>query len=152
MSTLFVPGRGVVDLATMRLDAAVREYDERLTFATHPHTGQPTVFIKMEADADTGVQLDGSNVMPVLAFPHGTEPDPEFVKRELYMRDSLRHGLELLDDIRRNNDALRREHQERASEAAGILAEARESYLHDQGQTPYRRVLRPLKQTAVKHG
>lgn len=156
MSTLIVPGRGVVDLAALAIDRAVREYDERLLFATHPHTGQQTVFIKMpadfEAEDDFKVSIDGSTVFPLFALnPHHPLPSPEVVVRELFKRDSIRHGAKMLDDLHRHNELVKKPYRDAADEATAILAEGRESYLHGQGRTPYKRSL-PLdpKRTAVK--
>jgi hypothetical protein len=158
MSTLIVPGRGVVNLAAAAIDRAVREYDERLLFATNPQTGQDTVFIKLPRDFefldDVGVSIAGDKVMPVLAFnPHQPLPHPDAVVRELYKRDTVRHGTKLLDDLHRHNEAIRKQYRAAAAEADEALAEAQESYLVHNGQTNYFRSLRPdPKRTAVKKG
>ena len=44
---LFIPGRGSVDTRVFKVDAAVKEYDERLMFDQHPDTGDWCVFVEL---------------------------------------------------------------------------------------------------------
>lgn len=150
ISNIFVPGRGMVSSAEIAVDRAVREYDERATFGMNPATGQWTIFVKQPPrfDHENLVFIDGGHGYPVLAFRE--LPSPEFAIRRMRETDTMRHGMEMLDRLHRHNNALKQAAEERSSEAAGIVAEAQESYLHDQGMTSYRRVLRPMKQTAVR--
>jgi hypothetical protein len=135
----------MVSLEGTAVDRAVREYDERLFYARNATTGLHTIFIK---------QLHGEDPLPVLAFPDG-EPSPEYAIKRLYETDALRHGDKLLDDIHRHNESIKQQFRDAAADAAGQYAEAVESYMHDQGQTPYKKVVLstdPVKKTAVKRG
>ena len=149
MTTLFVPGRGSVNLAVARIDRAVREYDERLLFARHPQTGQWSVFIKIERDLpeEFGTVVEGQRVYPVLGFPHDRDPetlDIEEIKVRLYKADSVRHGKQILADMHAHNERVKEPQRRVASEAAGIAAEVLESYLNDRGvPTKYRRLTTP---------
>jgi hypothetical protein len=142
---LWVPGQGLVNLEGTAVDRAVREYDERLFFGRNATTGLHTVFMKME---------HGEPPLPILAFADGV-PAPEQAVKRLYDTDARRHGLEILDRINRENEEIKNQHRYAAAEASGQVAEVMESYLHDQGQTPHRRVVLskdPVKKTAVKRG
>lgn len=143
MSTLFIPGRGVVDLEARRIDAAVSEYDERLFAARHPETNHPGVFIKMPPsyDGDNGLVISGQRAIPVLVFPGGF-PHPDHVLGELHKRDAVRRGTEILDEINRRNDQLKAAGNHAASEAAGEVAEVMASARHQLGLTPYHQSLR----------
>jgi hypothetical protein len=139
MSSLYLPGRGMVDLAAARVATALAQYDERLIYhPSSPQTGQPTVFVKMDADYDTGIQIDGNNVMPVLAFAE--PPTVEYALKSIMERDSLRHGLSLLEDIRKNNASIKAEKEYEAKQADEAAAEAYEWYARNTGQTEHKRV------------
>lgn len=139
MSSLYLPGRGMVDLAAARVAAVLAEYDPRLIYhPSSPQTGQPTVFVKMEADYDTGIQLDGSNVLPVFAFAE--PPTAEYALKAVMERDSLRHGLSILEDLRKNNADLKAEKEYEAKQADEAAAEAYEWYARNTGQTSHKRV------------
>lgn len=150
MSHLYLPGRGMVNLDARRVDRAVQEYDERLFFSRHPQTGQWTVFIKIERDLpdEFGTVVSGTRAFPVLAF--NDIPEPSEATRRLYESDAIRHGTRILDKIHENNERVREPLRRKAEEAQEQLAEVVESYMHDQGETRYRRVLRPMKKTAVR--
>lgn len=128
--TIYVPGRGRVDLGEISVDRAVREYDERLSFTFDRVNGHYAIFIKNEL---------GKEPFPIFAFPDGI-PHPEDAIKKLYKHDSVRHGLELLDEINRENAKLERVREAAAEEAAEVAAEAMESFAHGQGFTGYKRI------------
>lgn len=144
-ATLYVPGRGVVNLAYRAVDRAVAEYDERLFAADHPQTGTPSIFIKMPPDSEwnleEGLSIDGNRCVPVMAFPHGM-PHEDAVLRRLHETDAVRRGKELLDDLNRRNDALKEPARREAAEQAGEVAEVWESAMHRLGKTKHSRSLR----------
>lgn len=143
-STIFVPGRGAMDLSCRKVDLAVNEYDERLFAARSPVTGVDTVFIKMPRVTDwmtqDGVDIDGTRCMPVLGFPAGF-PDPSEVTQRLYEIDATRHGTEILRFMNTANEKLKEPARREASERSGIVAEVSESAHHRLGVTPYHRSL-----------
>lgn len=146
-ATMYVPGRGVVALGYRAVDAAVSEYDERLFAADHPHTGTPSIFIKMPPDTEwqqgDGLAIDGNRCVPVMAFPHGF-PHTDEVLRRLHEADAVRRGHELLDHMNRANAALNEPARREAAERAGVVAEVTESAMHRIGKTSYYRSLAKL--------
>lgn len=150
-ASIYVPGRGVVNLAARRIDNAVREYDERLFFARHPQNGQWSVFVKIAGGLpeDFGTVVEGQHAFPVVGFPHDRDPetlDLEEIMHKLYKADSMRHGTRILDEMHEHNEKVRAPARAAADDAAGAMAEVVESYTHGQGDTKYSRLL-PLKGT-----
>lgn len=141
MSAIYLPGRGMVDLAARAVDRAVNEYDERLFASKSPVSGLDTVFIKMPADSDLGVEIEGTRAYPLLSFPDGF-PEPHFVVERLYNADGKRQGDRVLRELRAHNEKIKAEHRYRADQASGELAEVIASYQHSQGLTPYHTSLR----------
>lgn len=144
MSLIFVPGRGMVDLSMTQVDRAVREYDERLLFATHPETGQPGIFIKMERDFEWESALDigGDRVVAVCMFRD--VPSPDEALRKLHQSDSMRHGEQMLDDIHRHNNAIKAQGEYRASEGTGVAAEVHEFLHRKSGDARYHHSFRKV--------
>lgn len=145
MSTIFVPGRGAMDLECRHADRVVNEYDERLFAAVHPHTNVPSVFIKMSPFTDWlrddfGLEIAGQRCMPILGFPEGFPPREQIIER-LVKIDAKRRGTKILDEINRNNDAIKREAAYIQEQAAGVVAEVQESFEHRQGMTRHSRSL-----------
>lgn len=134
-ATIYLPGRGVVDLAANRVDRAVNEYDERLSFARNEQTGDWCVFIKMERG------WDGPDAgLPVIGF--GREiPHPEDALKRLHNADSVRRGSEILDSINRHNEDIDKQLDYASSQGAGHYVEALESYGVHNGITRHRRSL-----------
>ena len=129
-STIYIPGRGRVNLSAMKVDEAVREYDARLSFKMNNETHQWCIYISMP---------HGHSEVPVLGFPD--IPHPDDALKRLYRADALRHGEKILDDIDRNNKAIKDKLEYASSEASGQVAEVAESALHREGKTPYHRSL-----------
>jgi hypothetical protein len=145
MSSLYVPGRGMVNLASTRVDSAVSEYDERLTFAQHPENGQWCIMLKMPADYDgpDGIHLGTDRVIPVLGF--NDIPHPEDALKRLYQADSLRWGEQMLDDMNRRNEDRKKELQYKGDQASYEAAEAMEWFNRQQGLHPSPRIFVPGK-------
>jgi hypothetical protein len=113
MSAIWIPGAGMVDMNVRRVQAAVEEYDESLRFGRNEDTGQWCVYKLMGSSAPP---------VPILAFDNIPHPDDVF--RRLYQTDALRHGAEILDQMNRENEDLRKPFEDAANEGAGIAAEA----------------------------
>lgn len=125
---IWLPGRGVTDLAERRADAFVQEYDENLRFGRNEDTGQYCVFRIVRGEAP----------LPILGF--NEVPSNDFLARRLYQTDALRRGEEILDEMNKHNKALEDRGLAQAEEAEWIAAEGFEFLMHDQAQTPYRRI------------
>lgn len=141
MSTIYLPGRGVVNLTHRAVDEAVHAYDERLFAATHPHTGNDTIFVKMPPHFEDGIDIGGQRCLPILAFPEGF-PHTDDVLKRIYQADAVRRGDEILREIHRHNDRIKAEKEYESSERAGELAEVIASYRHRNGETPYHTSMR----------
>lgn len=114
MSSIYLPGRGMVNLTARKIDKAVREYDHLLYFRRHPQNNQWTIFRKMEHGADPH---------PVLGFGYDL-PTVEFVRRRLYETDSRRHDI--VRRVNENNARIKREQAQKVAEGEAIAAEALE--------------------------
>lgn len=143
MSSLYVPGRGMVNLSAMRVDSAVSEYDERLMFAQHPENGQWVIMLKMPSDYDgpDGLHFGSDRVIPILGF--NDIPHPDDALKRLYQTDTLRWGEQILDDMNRRNADRKKELEFEADNASGEAAEALEWFNRQQGKHPVKRIFVP---------
>lgn len=124
-TNIWLPGRGMTDMAERRVDAVVKEYDETLSFGRNMDTGQYCVFLNRR----------GADPLPVLGF--NTVPHPEDVLKALYHTDAQRRGEEILDEMNAENEEARKADQYAADEGIGIAAEGFEWLMRNNGQTPY---------------
>lgn len=116
---IWLPGAGVVDLESTRVDRAVREYDERLFFGRNMDNGQWCVFIKMPRG-------HVPDCLPVLGFD--SHPTPEEALDKVRRSDTSRYGSQILgmieaDQQRRIADA-EKLNDENSDIYADIMAEA----------------------------
>lgn len=109
---ILVPGRGMVNVDAMRVDTAVREYDERLRFGFNPVNQDWIVYIALPRDYEGAhYHIDGEPVMPVLGV--GREiPPPSVVTRRLYETDAWRHGNKLYTKMLDENERLKKQRRE----------------------------------------
>lgn len=129
---LYVPGHGMVDASAYRVQKAVKEYDERLLFAQNTETGQWCVYIQPERDAEP---------LPIVGF--NEIPSPERVCRELYQRDALRRGTEILDEVNARNAAIKQKYEDAAAEGSAIAAEGFEWGFRQMGAAPTTKIFIP---------
>lgn len=115
MSSIWLPGAGLVDFSIRRVDAAVQEYDEHLRFGRNEETGQWCIYRLMGSAAPP---------LPILGF--NDIPHPDDALKRLYQSDALRHGERILDEMNRDNEALKQPFEDAANEGAGIAADALE--------------------------
>lgn len=114
VQTIMVPGRGLVNLDAMRVDTAVKEYDERLSFGYNPVNEDWVVYIALPRDYEGAhYHIDGEPVMPVLGF-QGRIPSPEEVTRRLYETDAWRNGEEIYNKMLENNERIKKEQREKS--------------------------------------
>lgn len=98
---------------------AVKDYDPDLLFGMNEATGQWCVFLRQGA-----TELTSDKPLPVLGFNH--IPSRDEVQKRLYQSDAVRRGHEILDDIQRHNDALKKELEDNAKDASDLTAEVAE--------------------------
>lgn len=134
-SSIWLPGRGTVDIQAIRVDRAVQEYDENLRFGRNEETGQWCVFLLRR----------GFDPLPVLGFQDIPHPD-DAVKR-LWRADAQRRGEEILDELNRHNKDLEiaenAQTTREAEDAAELAAEHAERLLRQLGKTRWAKSFRP---------
>lgn len=124
---ILVPGQGIVNMDALRVDTAVREYDERLRFGYNPVNQDWIVYIALPRDyVGAHYHIDGEPVMPVLGFG-GRIPAPSEATRKLYETDAWRHGNKLYEKMLKHNEQVRKQ---QAEEAEAEIAEAVERAEH----------------------
>jgi hypothetical protein len=109
---IWLPGAGAVSLDVIRVDRAVQQYDPLLRFGRNEDSGQWCVFRITR----------GNPPLPILGFEE--IPHPKAVLQRLARCDARRRGDEILNEINRHNDELRKQWEEPAKEGAAITAEA----------------------------
>jgi hypothetical protein len=127
ISNIWLPGRGLTDLAERRADEFAQEYDENLRFGRNGDTGQYCVFLIRR----------GHDPLPILGFDE--VPSNDYLARRLYQADAQRRGEEILDEMNRSNESLENAGLTDADDAAGTLAEGFEWLMRTQGQTSHKR-------------
>lgn len=125
---ILVPGKGLVNMDALRVDTAVREYDERLRFGYNPVNQDWIVYIALPRDyVGAHYHIDGEPVMPVLGFG-GRIPAPSEATRKLYETDAWRHGNKLYKKMLADNAKLKKqrdeEHEAEIEEAVERAAHA----------------------------
>jgi hypothetical protein len=134
----------MVNPAAMRVNDAVKEYDERLRFGFNQANGDWIVYILMPRDFDAAYYIEGQPVYPVLGV--GTEiPHPEDILKRLYRADTLRNGEAILDKMNKDNDYLRKQRANEMAEFDEEMAERIEFELRKEGLSPITKVFFQLK-------
>lgn len=126
MNNIYIPGRGELSWDEIRVDRAVKEYDERLFFAKNIETRDWCVFIKMP---------HGEDPYPVIGF--GKEiPPKEVVLEKLYKADTMRHGWDIFNSIQKSQNDFKDNFRKNADEATEESVEVVEHFLRSHGKSP----------------
>jgi hypothetical protein len=128
-TSIWIPGQGDTNLAAVRVDRAVREYDEELSFGQNNDNGQWCIFLIRRGQAPH----------PVLGWDE--IPHPEDAIKRLVQSDARRRGNEILDELNRHNKQFEIERETVAQEADAHLAEVAEWALRTEGKTPHKKVI-----------
>lgn len=115
---------GLVDLQVVKIDNAVKQYDERLFLDIHPETGDWVVMIEMERPM---------RPYPVMGFQKSL-PEVHEVLKQLRMQDSQREKIR--DNIIENNKRVEREADHKVKEQVGEGAELAEYIMRREGRSP----------------
>lgn len=126
MSSIWIPGKGEYDVRAYRVDKAVREYNERLSFERNPDTGDWCVYIRMPSP-EPPVALMGFQ---------DQIPEPDAVVKRLYETDSLRHGEKILNEVLKSQEMFKKHKEYLADEATGESAERIEHLMRKHGKSP----------------
>lgn len=128
-SSIWIPSKGDTNLAALRVDRAVNEYDEQLSFGQNNDTGQWCIFLIRRGEAP----------LPVIGF--NEIPHPEDAIKRLVQADARRRGNEILDAMNRHNKQAEIEREAAAVEADKQLAETAEWALRMEGKTPHKKII-----------
>jgi hypothetical protein len=124
--SIYIPGHGEMSWDEIRVDRAVREYDERLFFARNADTWDWCVYIRMPRPEEP---------YPVLGF--GREiPDVNTVLARLHRADTMRHGWQIFDEIQKSQEDFKNKFRKRTDEAGEESAEVLEHFLRKHGKSP----------------
>ena len=130
MTSLYIPGRGSMDIKAWRVDAAVKDYDERLMFAKNEETGDWCIFIKMPTPAAP---------YPVLGFGDNI-PTVDEARQRLRSTDTMRSGEAIYRDMVRSQEKYRANLKSKTDEAAEEAAEPIEFLMRKEGKSPITKV------------
>lgn len=136
---MFIPGQGVVDTGAYRVDAAVKDYDERLLFDRNAETGDWCVFIRMPRPQEP---------YPVLGFGDRI-PEPHEALERLKRADTMRSGDAIYREVVRSQKAYRAELEYIGDQASAESAEAAEHLLRKHGKSPIVKVFMPGKEVSA---
>lgn len=124
--SIYIPGHGEMSWEEIRVDRAVREYDERLFFARNADTWDWCIYIKMP---------HGEPPYPVIGF--GTEvPSVDSVMQRVRAADTMRHGWQIFDEIQKSQEDFKKQFRVRADDATEESAEVVEHFLRKHGKSP----------------
>jgi hypothetical protein len=126
MTALWIPGRGSMDTRAYRVDRAVNEYNDRLSFGRNEDTGDWCVFMRMPSPEP---------LLPLFGFGDSI-PEPDEVIKQLWKADSLRHGDKILNQIIREQEDRKKRYEYAASQASEESAEVLEHFLRKKGKSP----------------
>jgi hypothetical protein len=126
MSNIYIPGQGEKSFDELRIDRAVREYDERLFFARNADTRDWCVYIMMPRPEPP---------YPVIGFGRELPPVDE-VMRLIYRSDTKRHGWQIYDEIVQSQEDYKKQFRVAADEATEESAEVVEHFLRRHGKSP----------------
>ncbi len=139
MSGIYIPGHGEMSWDEIRVDRAVREYDERLFFARNADTWDWCVYIKMPY---------GEPAYPVIGFGRDVPP-VDVVMGRVYRGDMTRHGWALYDEIVKSQKDYKQKFRDAADEASSESAEVVEHFLRRRGKSP---VIKEFIPSAIPNG
>ena len=123
---IYIPGRGSVDSGVYKVDAAVRQYNERLSFGLNEDTQEYCIFMRMPHPEPT---------LPILGF--GREvPHPDVACKKLWESDTMIHGDKILKDILKSQDEYKKMLRYNSDQASADSAERVEHLMRMNGDSP----------------
>lgn len=123
---IYIPGRGTVDSDVYKVDAAVRQYNERLSFKLNEDTQDYCIFMRMPYPEPD---------LPILGF--GREvPHPDLACKKLWESDTMIHGDKILKDILKSQEDFKNAKRYAADQATEDSAERIEHVMRMKGDSP----------------
>jgi len=123
---IYISGRGTVDSDVYKVDAAVRQYNERLSFKLNEDTQDYCIFMRMPYPEPD---------LPILGF--GREiPHPDLACKKLWESDTMIHGDKILNDILKSQEDFKNAKRYAADQASADSAERIEHLMRMKGDSP----------------
>ena len=123
---IYIPGHGSVDSGVYKVDTAVRQYNERLSFGLNEDTQEYCIFMRMPHPEPT---------LPILGF--GREvPHPDVACKKLWESDTMIHGDKILKDILKSQDEYKKMLRYNSDQASADSAERVEHLMRMNGDSP----------------
>lgn len=123
---IYIPGRGSVDSSVYKVDAAVRQYNERLSFKLNEDTQDYCIYMRMPYPEPD---------LPILGF--GREiPHPDLACKKLWESDTMIHGDKILNDILKSQEDFKNAKRYAADQATEDSAERIEHVMRMKGDSP----------------
>jgi hypothetical protein len=123
---IYIPGRGSVDSSVYKVDAAVRQYNERLSFKLNEDTQDYCIYMRMPYPEPD---------LPILGF--GREiPHPDLACKKLWESDTMIHGDKILKDILKSQEDFKNAKRYAADQATEDSAERIEHVMRMKGDSP----------------
>ena len=137
---IYIPGRGSVDSDVYKVDKAVNQYNERLSFKLNEESGDYCVYMRMPFPKEPVAVLGvGKNV-----------PHPDYICKRLRESDVRIHGDKLFDMIVKEQNKAKEEKRYLADQASSDAAERIEKMLRNNGKSPVVKVFPNDKKGVVK--
>lgn len=129
---IWLPSAGVVNLDVMRVQRALKNYDEKLEFGQHQVTGDWCIFVRLPRGAETvNHSTDGIPLFPVYGFRKRV-PTPDEALEVVKRRDTFRNSDRILREMLAHNEEINKKIASAADDASG---EAAERIAHEIGKT-----------------
>ena len=123
---IYIPGRGSVDSGVYKVDAAVRKYNERLSFKLNEDTQEYCIYMRMPRPEPD---------LPILGF--GREvPHPDAACKKLWESDTMIHGDKILNDILKSQEEYKAALRYNSDQASADSAERVEHLMRKNGDSP----------------
>ena len=136
---IYIPGRGSVDSDVYKVDRAVNQYNDRLSFEFNEAGQDYCIFMRMPYPAE-----------PVIILGFGEKvPHPDEACKRLWESDTLVHGERILNDILKSQEDFKNAKRYAADQASGDSAERVEKFLRDRGKSPVIKVFTNAKREVV---
>lgn len=136
---IYIPGRGNVDSDVYKVDRAVNQYNDRLSFEFNEAGQDYCIFMRMPYPE-----------RPVIILGFGNRvPHPDEACKRLWESDTLRHGERILNDILKSQEDFKNTKRYAADQASGDSAERIEKFLRDRGKSPVIKVFPNIKREVV---
>jgi hypothetical protein len=136
---IYIPGRGSVDSDVYKVDRAVNQYNDRLSFEFNEAGQDYCIFMRMPYPE-----------RPVIILGFGEKvPHPDEACKRLWESDTLRHGEKILNDILKSQEDFKNAKRYAADQASGDSAERIEKFLRDRGKSPVIKVFPNDKREVV---